>query len=108
MSPSAKILKRLRDQGAKVVKLEHWNHHARVTQDIWGADLLALQGIKLIAIQCTSSPHHASRVKKSKANEDVANWLAGGVAFEVWSVNKDDDVRVTQLTLNGNDEVVEA
>lgn len=111
-SPTERALAYYRAQGCECVKLERYNHYARIRQDIWGADILVRHGRKLVAIQATSGSNHSARVKKSIANPLVANWLKGDAGFEVFSESKRGargmpkkwTQRITQLTLNGKED----
>jgi hypothetical protein len=113
-SPTVKALKFYRAAGGECVVLEHYVHHARTRRDIWGADILCLQGQKLIAVQATDGTNHSKRVAKSIANPMVACWLKGGVAFEVFSESmrgaryhkKKLVPRITQLSLSDHDKVI--
>jgi hypothetical protein len=125
-SPTQRTLNFLREQGATVKVVEKYikfpNMVHGVRQDLWGADILAVQGMKLIAIQTCAGASHSNRVQKSLANDEVQNWLATGVLFEIWSWSRrrSDKIlksgershakvmkcRVTQLTLNGDGHTV--
>jgi hypothetical protein len=111
-SPTQKAMAFYRAQGCEVVKLERYNHYARKTQDIWGADILVRHGRKLVAVQATDGTNHAKRVTKSINNPLVANWLKGDAGFEVFSESKRGargmpkkwTQRITQLTLNDKED----
>jgi hypothetical protein len=116
-SPTARTLKYLRELGASVRIVEHWNAFANRRVDLWGADLQVIQGRKLLGIQNTSGAHHAAHVTAAKANSEVYAWLATGNLFEVWSWAKhgargkrklwDKSPRVTQLFINQHGKVSE-
>jgi hypothetical protein len=121
-SPTQRTLKYLRERGnvAAVQVVEHYikfPHMAHgVRRDLWGADILCVQGMKLIAIQTCAGSSHSDRVNKSLGNESVGNWLVTGNLFEIWSWAKRGPrgkrklwtPRVTQLTLNGDGQIIQA
>jgi hypothetical protein len=104
-SPTEHTLNYLKKIRAEARVVERWNPWAKRRHDLWGADILARQGMKLLAIQSTSGAHHADHVKTACANPDVQNWLVCGVAFEIWSWSRQGKAgkrklwtpRVTQL-----------
>jgi hypothetical protein len=87
-SPTARTLKALRDGGHIAKVCERWIPQARKRVDLFGADIMSIQGAKLVAIQTTSGSGHANRVTKSIGNAEVAAFLNTGNAFEVWSWSK--------------------
>ncbi len=113
-SPTARTLQALRDGGYLAKVCERWIPQARKRVDLFGADIMSIQGQKLVAIQTTSGSGHAARVTKSIGNTEVAAFLNTNNAFEVWSWsqrvtrNKDGSKskvkkwtpRVTHLSLN--------
>jgi hypothetical protein len=116
-SPTERTLKALREGGAIARVVERWNPYARKRQDLFGQDIQAIQGCKLIGVQSTSGAHHADHVTKAITNPEVAAWLRTGNGFEIWSWAKKGprgkrklwQSRVTQLRLDGSqDKVVEA
>lgn len=120
MSPTQRTLKYFRDQGAiakvveRFVKFPHMKHGVR--QDLWGADIQVIQGQKLLAVQTCAGSGHAKRTTRATADPLVQAWLRTGNGFEIWSWSKKGprgkrklwSPRVTQLTLNELDEVIEA
>lgn len=109
MSPMQRTLAYLREMGAIPVILEHQHRFARKKIDIWGADILAVHGRMLLAIQTTDDSNHAKRVTRSVNNPDVKNWLQGGAGFYVYSWGKKGrgerkvwKLRITQLSLDGD------
>lgn len=82
MAPSLlpRTLKLLRDRGYTAVVVERWNHHARVRQDLWGFDILAMhpevQG--LVGLQVTSVDHRSARLKKLAALSTTDLWCQTG------------------------------
>jgi hypothetical protein len=111
--PTQRTLICLRKTGALAKVVEKYNHYAKRRFDCFGADIMCIQGLKLIAIQTTSGDHHADHLTKALANPEVLAWLRTGNGFEVWSWKKKGPrgkrklwtSRVTQLCLNDGDEV---
>jgi len=87
-SPTEHTLNYLKKMQFPAQVVEQWNQWAKRRKDLWGADILSRQGMKLVAIQSTSGSHHADHVKGAIENPDVENWLVCGVAFEIWSWSK--------------------
>ncbi len=93
LSPTQRTLQALREQGCVCDIAEHWNAHARVTQDLFGfIDILALHPERgFLAVQCTDGSNFSKRVKKlldSEATENVIAWLSCGGMVEVWGWRK--------------------
>ncbi|MBI5315852.1 MAG: hypothetical protein HZB34_07765 [Nitrospirae bacterium] len=89
MTPTARSLQHLKALGYAARVVEKWNPFAKIRQDLFGADLLALKaGQPVLAIQCTSGSNHAARRVKLEAEGFVALWKASGAALEVWSWSK--------------------
>lgn len=84
MTPTARTLKRLRDQGMMAAVVERWNPYAKIRQDLFGfLDVVAVepgtQGV--LGIQATSGTNVAHRLAKLR-EEPIASrvevWLAAG------------------------------
>lgn len=113
MMPIARTMEYLREIGATPVVVEHYHKWARRKIDIWGADILAVHGRMLLAIQATTDDHHADRVTKSLDNPDVINWLRIGAGFYVYSWGKKGargkrklwKLKITQLSLDGDGKI---
>ncbi len=90
MSPTARTLGLLRQQGYTAGVVERWLPFARNGQgarsDLFGAfDVLAIRaGFPVLAVQCSSSGGIAARLKKLRALPAVRIWLACGCQAEVW------------------------
>ena len=55
----------MRGQGYLCAITEHWNHFAKIRQDLFGfIDILAIKGEEIIAIQTTTQTNQSARVKK--------------------------------------------
>lgn len=80
MTPTQRSLAEMRKRGYRCAIVEKWNPHARIRQDLFGVvDLLAIGNGETIAVQTTSGPHVAERIKKiaeSDATPDMreAGW----------------------------------
>ena len=83
-------LKRLRDDGWLAEPVERWIPGARVRRDLWGfADVLALRGPEVLAVQVTSGSNVAARVKKITDSENLPAVRAAniGVIVHGWRKN---------------------
>lgn len=84
MSPTQLSLRWLRHRGWIAAVVERWNPHARISQDLWGLDLVAIrpdrQGV--LGVQTTSASNLAARVKKLRGIPAVRVWLAAGNSAE--------------------------
>ena len=121
-SPSARTIKFLRDQGCIAESVEKWipiplHPGGGVRRDLFGCiDILAIQGSKLLAIQSTSGSNHNARVAKAMAEPRLKFYIGTSNLFEIWSWTKKGprgkrktwQVRVEQLTLDLNGEVIRA
>lgn len=84
MTPTARTLKALRDDGYTAEVVEKWNPHTRTRHDLYGfGDVLAFRGKEVLIVQATSRGNMSSRVKKILAEPRAKSWLqdAGGVRF---------------------------
>jgi hypothetical protein len=85
MSPTHRSLAHLKRLGYTAKVVEKRNPFARVRQDLFGADVLALKaGEPILAVQCTSGSHVAARIEKLRAAGFIALWHSVGAALEVW------------------------
>lgn len=85
MSPTARSLAHLRELGYRVQVVEKWNPFARIRQDLFGADILALKpGEPILAIQATSGPNVGSRIQKLQESGYAHLWQSAGATIEVW------------------------
>jgi hypothetical protein len=86
MSPTARTLKALRDQGMVVDVAEHWNHFTKRRHDLFGwIDCVALDGHDIIGVQCCARSGHAARRKKILASDTALPWLKSGGRIQVIS-----------------------
>jgi hypothetical protein len=89
MSPTQRALAHLRRLGYQARVVERWNPFARVRQDLFGADVLALKaGAPVLAIQVTTGAHVSARRRKLQENGCAALWKSAGATVEIWSWTK--------------------
>ncbi len=89
-SPTQRSLALLRADGHFPWITEHWNHFAKIRQDLWGfCDILCLRGKEITAVQTTSGSNVSARVKKINEHENVAAVRAAGIRIIVhgWREN---------------------
>ncbi|MDX2253202.1 MAG: hypothetical protein NW202_13030 [Nitrospira sp.] len=86
MSPTARSLQHLRDLGYHARVVERWNPFAKVRQDLFGGDILALKpGSPVLIVQATTGSNHAARREKLEAEGFTALWTGAGARLEIWS-----------------------
>lgn len=81
MSPTARTLGWLREQGYLAQVVERFNPHARVRVDLFGCiDVLAVKGTETVGVQATSGSNVSGRVQKIKTEvaDHARAWLDGG------------------------------
>lgn len=88
-SPTARSLALLRDLGYRAKVVERWNPYAKIRQDLFGVDILALKpGEPVLVVQATTGANHAARRTKLEEEGFTALWEGAGVTIEVWSWSK--------------------
>ena len=90
MTPTARSLKHLRDNGWRAEVVEKWNSFTRTRKDLWGfADVLAIRPGEVRAIQVTSGSNVAARVRKIAESEAVSDVRQAGIGIFVhgWRKN---------------------
>ena len=88
-SPTARSLAHLRELGYTAKVVEHWNPYAKIRQDLFGADILALKsGEPVLVVQATTGSNHAARRTKLDVEGYTALWEGAGAMIEVWSWSK--------------------
>lgn len=86
MSPTQRSLAHLKELGYHAQVVEKWNPFAKVRQDLFGADVLALKlGQPILAVQATSASNHAARRTKLEAAGFIALWKGVEAMLEIWS-----------------------
>lgn len=96
MTPTARCLKELRDQGYDAEVVERRLPRCFVTKDLFGfADIIYIvppfvgpwKG-NIVLVQVTSGPHHAARKAKILAEPRAIRWIKAGGLIELWSYSK--------------------
>jgi hypothetical protein len=89
-SPTQLTLRQLRTDGWPLVAVvEHFNPHAHIRQDLFGIiDVLAVGPNGTLAIQATSTPHIAERVRKLAEHDNIAHIREAGWQIHVWGWHK--------------------
>lgn len=83
-SPTQRSLKYLRDAGWLAWVVEKWIPQARKRSDLWGiADILAIRGADILAVQTTSDSNVSARVKKIRDHENTPFVRKAGIAIHV-------------------------
>ena len=86
MSPTQRSLAHLKQLGYTAKVVEKWNPFAKIRQDLFGGDLLALKsGEPVLVVQATTGSNHASRRTKLEADGYIDLWKGAGAALEIWS-----------------------
>lgn len=86
MSPTQRSLAHLKELGYQAKVVERWNSFAKIRQDLFGGDLLALKpGEPVLIIQATTGSHHAARREKLEAAGFITLWTSAGAVLEIWS-----------------------
>jgi hypothetical protein len=89
MSPTQRSLAHLKQLGYAARVVEKWNPFAKVRQDLFGGDLLALKaGTPILPVQATSGSNHAARRVKLEAGAVITLWTQSGAVLEIWSWTK--------------------
>ena len=85
-SPTARSLELLRELGYTAKVVEHWNPYAKIRQDPFGVDILALKpGEPVLLVQATTGSNHAARRMKIQEAGFSDLWTSAGAIIEVWS-----------------------
>lgn len=87
-SPTQRSLKYLRDQGYTAEVVEKRVPHTNTTRDLFGVvDIIAIKGAETLAVQTTTAPNVAARVKKIADCEHIGAIREAGWTFHVhgWS-----------------------
>lgn len=83
-------LKLLRKEGYLCAVVEHWNHFSCIRKDLFGfIDIIAIRGCNTLAVQTTSAPNFAARIKKIRSiphHETVLR--AWGIEVHGWKKKK--------------------
>src|ERR1043165_6210131 len=88
-SPTIRSLALLRELGYTAKVVEHWNPYAKIRQDLFGADILALKpGKPVLVAAATTRSNRAARRTKLDGAGFTALWEGAGAQLEVWSWTK--------------------
>lgn len=91
MSPTARTLKYLKDKGLPCQVVEHFNHWAKVRNDLFGfIDILALdlENKQCVGIQVTTASNKSNRIKKILASPLLHAVKGCGIKVEVHAWKK--------------------
>lgn len=91
MTPTQRSLALLTKQGYTARVTEHWNHYAKIRQDLFGfIDIVALHpdAKGLLGIQTTSYANLQARVKKIFGTSVARLWLDCGNRIDVHGWDK--------------------
>lgn len=86
MSPTARSLKYLKDNGYIAQVVERFNPFSHTRLDLFGfIDIVAVKKgeMGVLGVQSTSSTNTSHRVNKSKNTDLLSIWLATGNKFEI-------------------------
>lgn len=91
--PGARTMEAMRKEGFTCGRVEHWNSHCNIMQDLFGfADLIAMRaGAGIIAVQATSDQsggHGNARIAKIMAEPRAKIWLQSGGRIQVFAWRK--------------------
>lgn len=102
MTPTQLSLRRLRNQGWLAEVVERWNPHANIRQDLYGfIDILAVGEAGTLAVQTTTVPNVAARIRKITDHPHLPAVRAAGWAIHVhgwekrsgrWTLTRDEDI----------------
>jgi len=106
MTPTARTLKRLRDQGYMAEVVEKYNQFSRTRKDLFGyIDVVAIDPACTLGVQSTSRGNISSRKKKilTECRDAAQAWLAGPARrIEIWGWGKNKkgrwECRVVEIT----------
>lgn len=83
-SPTQLSLAHMRSRGYLAAVTEHWNHFAKIRQDLFGIlDLVCVSEKGTVGVQTTSYKNMASRVKKIAENAATPFLRKAGWCLEV-------------------------
>ena len=89
MSPTARTLAMLRNEGYTAQVVERYCHFSRRRIDLFSCiDIVALHPGQTVGIQATSGANHSHRRDKAVAEPKLREWLLAGNRFEIWSWSK--------------------
>ena len=84
MTPTARSLKHLRDNGFTAEVVERYNSFTRRRHDLFNfADILGFRGNEVVLIQTTTRGHLRDRWDKVVDSPTAQAWVVGGNRIEV-------------------------
>ena len=97
-SPTERSLSMLRRRGYLCRVVEHWHAQAKIRQDLWGGDILAVkQGEPPLLVQTTTRANQSARIAKLRALPSTtfllrADWQ---IVVHGWTVKGVTETRLT-------------
>ena len=90
MSPTARSLKELREQGFIAQVVEHYNSFSRKRNDLFGIfDIVAIRDGETIGIQVTTESNNSARKNKIiDTSSHLRPWLRAGNLCQLWTWQK--------------------
>jgi len=89
LSSVQRTLRKCREQGRYVDKVEWWNSYAMRRVDAFNfIDILAIETDCIVAIQACGQTGHAEHKRKIIDNEYAKAWIEAGGKIELWSWRK--------------------
>src|SRR5947209_5697846 len=91
MTPTARSLRLLRQQGHIADIVERWLPQVGRKHDLFGfGDIVAVHPALpgALIVQATTRGHVADRLAKARSRPELAVWLRAGGRFEVWGWSK--------------------
>lgn len=89
MSPTQRTLARLRGLGYKAAVVEHWNHYAKIRQDLFGCiDIVAVGHGRTLGVQACAAASISARAAKMRACIALPELTGAGWAMLVMGWRK--------------------
>ena len=89
MSPTARTLKLLRDDGWTADVVERWIPGANIRKDFLGIiDIIAIRRDTTLAVQCTSGSNLSARIKKLSESPNLSKLRMANWRIECWGWRK--------------------
>lgn len=89
MSPTARTLKRLREEGWEADVCERWIPGARIRKDLFGLlDIVSIRDTEILGIQCTTLSNLNPRIQKFADSQNTSKLRRAGFRLECWGWRK--------------------